>query len=483
MANTSRRYTDANGNMFIPMNVEGSSYNDNFMTSTKLITLACIIVSLGIFILWLSSRPSTIFSYLIVLGFWAIVTMFLTRYVIFEEKAYYKMYKELKESNIVTPAAFWTVASIKDTENGGLITYTNATIGLVVQLDRDTITGKEDEFKEVHYDAISDFYKKIVTMGYSFVQLNLMEQAGKDTRLAELDKLLTKSDNPNIRRLMELQVGYIKSITQKTLYESDYFLILANNIHRVDNMFDDVIEAMFCILEGSYVGYRILGSKELNELIKEEYGVKYFNSTEASLFMYKNVSASQQVPFKVTGILWSDDTEQELNNQESAKLRNITSAVIRSNGGIATIGNVSIKKEIYRKQEKKAGITFDTLDNFGRSKPKPVKKEEDKSGDWLEQQVKDNKVVETKIKKKHKRPASDADESLSIRAKARAAEVPGRQEDKQTELKDLVSITGGAPGISGTTGIDLKKGKGNIDNMDILPDLDFSDSDDDLIDL
>ena len=198
MANTKRRekYTDRNGKMIIPINVEGGQYNDSWFTTTKFVALIAVIAGLG-FVINKISKGATAEGVIILLVTWFIASSFIVRYIIFEEKPYYKMYKQLIGNEVTTPATFWSVASIKDTEDGGIITYSDGKIAVCIKVDRDTITGKPNDFKEVHYDAISDFYKEIGSRGYSFVQMNIMETAGKDPRLSELTKIIPKSDNKN----------------------------------------------------------------------------------------------------------------------------------------------------------------------------------------------------------------------------------------------------------------------------------------------
>lgn len=361
MANTKRReaYTDRNGNMLIPINVEGGNYNEHFMTTPKLICLMFIIGALAFIIYRCSHGNGGLISWVIWLSIWLILSITASRFIIFEEKFYYRMYLDLKEHEITTPAIFWDIASIKDTDEGAIITYSDAKIAIMVKVDRDTITGKTHDFKETHYDAISDFYRDVITQKYSFVQMNIMEQAGKDPRLAELSKIIYKSDNRNIQKLMEMEVGHIKNITHSSLYESDYFLFYTNDIAKIDTIIMDITESIFKLLDGAYVGYRILSSKDIVELLKDEFGVNYFNYTEASLLMYNNNINSMIKPFDITGILWTDGEDQNLNSKEINKLRMITSGVIKET--IKT-SEVSIKKSLYRKEEKnKIGVDFRSL--------------------------------------------------------------------------------------------------------------------------
>ena len=77
---------------------------------------------------------------------------------------------------------------------------------MFIRLERDTITGKDKDFRETHFDAISEFYKEMNNRQYQFVQLNIMEQAGNDPRIDTLDELVLKSDNANLAELIEMQV-------------------------------------------------------------------------------------------------------------------------------------------------------------------------------------------------------------------------------------------------------------------------------------
>jgi len=361
MANTKRRekFTDRNGNMLIPINVEGGNYNERFLTTPKLITIA-ILICIFLYMLYvLTNNNLTFMGYCLWIVGYLFIFIQSMRYIVFEEKFYYKMYQELKQHEITTPALFWGIASIKDTDEGAIITYSDASIGIIVRVERDTITGKDQNFKETHYDAISDFYKDVIIQKYNFVQMNIMEQAGKDPRLVELSKVVYKSDNPNIQKLMELEVGYIKNITHTSLYESDYFLFYTSDLSKLDSIIGDITESMFKLLDGAYVSYRILTSKEIVDLVKDEYGVTYFNATEASLLMYSNNSNYNVAPFTIDGLLWADGNDQKLTDKDKNRLRQITSGVI--NETIKT-EDMALKKTLYRKEEKnKVGIDFSSL--------------------------------------------------------------------------------------------------------------------------
>lgn len=388
MANSKRReeYTDRNGNMFIPMNVEGAQLN-HFITTPKLILIVGMVLALFFLLTQLNGLRWT--QYVIWLGTWFIVCLQLTRFVIFEEKFYYKMYKELQDHEISSPALFWDIASIDDTDDGAILTYSDAKIGIIVRLERDTITGKSYDFKETHYDAISDFYKSVTTNKYSFVQMNVMEQAGKDPRLVELGKLINKSDNANICKLMELQIGHIKNMTRSSLIESDYFLFYTPDLSRIDSIINDISDCVFKILDGAYIGYQVLTAREVVELVKDLYGVNYFNSTEASLMMFDKSIARNITPFVLTGLVWDTGEEQELTNEEKMKLRNITSSIIKET---ISSDDVALKEAVYRKEKKeKVGINFEDLGSVQQKSKFIQRKNKGTSGNRQAKQSEQNR--------------------------------------------------------------------------------------------
>lgn len=398
MANTNRRedYIDRNGNMFIPMNVEGGTWNEHFITTPKLMAIACVFIALLLICSLLASEGASVTAYILFIAIWLIVSIYVFRFIVFEEKFYYRMYKELEKHEISSPALFWDIASIKDTDEGAIITYSDARIGILVKIDRDTITGKPPEFRETHYDAISDFYREVNVLRYSFVQMNIMEQAGKDPRLNELNKLVYKDSNKNIQKLMEMQVGHIKNITHKALYESDYFLFYTDDLSKMDVIVQDISECIFKLLDGAYVSYQVLNSGGVVDLVKELYGVNYFNSTQASLLMFNTEYQGIQSPFIIRGILWDDEENQELSNSEVTRLRNITSGILK---GTLDKNKVSLKDTLYRKDIKnKVGIDFDLLagdsieikkqhqnkDNVNLTKEQNLKVEQDDDEEFID---------------------------------------------------------------------------------------------------
>ncbi len=330
MANSKRLYKDRDGNVFIPMNVEGGVWEENFLTSGKIAALVGMLVGDFVFAMWVGRLHAGWVLNSLLYIFMIFIDQLIIRFVVFEEKYYYRMYTKMKVNSISTPAVFWDIASMKDTEDGAILVYSDMKMGVIVRVERDTITGKPEDFKEAHFDAISDFYKEINLKRYKFIQMNIMEQAGKDPRLQTLDELTVKSDNKNIASLIEMQVGHIKNITRATLFESDYFLIYTDEISKSDVIVSDVIDCVYKLLDGAFIGFSILSSKEVLELFKEIYGVKYFDYTEATLNMFKNNGLSIGKSFNISEIHFNTGEEEKVGSVEINRLNLLASYIIKN---------------------------------------------------------------------------------------------------------------------------------------------------------
>ena len=294
--NSKRLRMNEQGRMFIPMNVEGGGYDENFFSTPKLITAGALVLVLVILIATLVSpdnRLSVLGKVLTVL-LYLFIASFVVRYVIFEERYYFKMYKKMLANQNPTTAVFWRIAAIRDTVRGGILRYSDGKYGAILKLERDSIIGKNSEFRESHFDALSDFYKELALRKLAFVQLNMMERADNDSRIPALDTLILNEPNANLKKVLQLELGYIKNRSRETLYETDYILVYTTKLERVDSLISDLQACASILLDGAYSGFEILGQREIIDLHKEIFGIGYFNISEASINTFNEVGAKKK---------------------------------------------------------------------------------------------------------------------------------------------------------------------------------------------
>lgn len=406
--------------MFIPMNMEGTNTRDSFWTLGKTVTVSCIIIGLAYIIVSLSLGEMNLRLAALLGIVWAVATFYATRFIIFEEKMYKKQYDEMKKHKITSPALFWDIASIKDTKDGAILTYGDGKIGVMVKLEGDTITGKPDNFEEQHYDAISDFYHKLMDYRYNFIQMSIMEHAGNDPRLTELDKLITKNKNINIQRLIELEVGYTKAITRRTLYESDIYLVYTKDTTRIDTILNDVEESLYELMSGAYIGFRFFNSKDVMEFVKNQFGVDYFNRTEATLDMLKTKGLQTKPTFKVKGFYDAEGRKYNISDKMEKKL----SLMAKTYGdGNTEYKDKSMVEEFILKDPdyKRTHISYNSLFNDSVKMPAARTKEQ------IELAHKNEGIQDSELKTP-KEVTRDSDKALH-------GQIPNLKKDKPKDIK------------------------------------------------
>ena len=121
-----------------------------------------------------------------------------------------------------------------------------------------------------------------------------MERADNDSRIPALDTLILNEPNANLKKVLQLELGYIKNRSRETLYETDYILVYTTKLERVDSLISDLQSCASILLDGAYSGFEILGQREIIDLHKEIFGIGYFNLSEASINTFNEVGAKKK---------------------------------------------------------------------------------------------------------------------------------------------------------------------------------------------
>lgn len=327
MANSDRLRKNREGKMFIPMNIDGGGGEDSFFSAKKLGVVLVIIIVTILVISSLASSKADVKGYLMALVPLMFISQLLIRYIVVEERYYYRIYKKTKMYKNPTPAIFWDITSFRDTAEGTLMIYSDMKVGVLIKLERDTIIGKDSDFIEHHFDSVSEFYKELHTRDLSYVQLNLMEQAGKDDRIEHLDKLVSNTENTNIAKVLELQLGYIKNITRETLYETDYVLIYTTKLSAGEYLISDATECALKLMGGAYNRFEILQSRDIKDITKELYNVNYFDYAEATSNLFKQSGMSIPKAFDIDEVRFTTGENIKIYEKERMLIRSLASGI------------------------------------------------------------------------------------------------------------------------------------------------------------
>lgn len=339
MASFDRIRKDKNGRIFVPMNVEGG-VEDGFFTPLKMITTICMLIVIIYEVMIIADGALTTSGVIMYITVTLLVFFYITRYILLDERYYYRMYKKMKAYKNPTPAVFWDIVDIYDNEEGSIIIYSDIKLGVLVKLEKDTIIGRDEEFKQTHYDALAEFFKEMNLRELNYIQLNIMEHADKDPRLQILDDTVLKCKNRNIAKILEMHSGYLKVMARKTLYESEYYLIYTYQSSKLDTLLGDVYECIYKLMDGAYSGFQVLKKEDIYDLAMTLYGVRYFDAKSATLLVFGRSGANIKPTFQLKELHFEDGEVINVGNKENMALNRVTS--MKKHGKIPK-GELSIR--------------------------------------------------------------------------------------------------------------------------------------------
>ena len=354
--NSDRRTLDSSGRSFMPKNMDISDANDAFMSTPKLFTAFGLFAMYAIWFIWAGTSNLNFIGYVITFIPLTFIAQIILRLVIFQERYYYKIWCRDKEIGNPKPSIFWSISSVRTSSLGDVLVFSDMKMGCVLELEKDTIIGRASDNEERHYDAWSEFYKQINLAGYSFVQLNVMEPAGKDVRLTELSDIAVKSPNDGVKLVLEASVGYMKEISRATLNERDYILIYTTNLNKLDTIVSDVVELGSEILNGAYAAARVLSAKEVFTVMQDIWNVSVFNGVEAQMEVYRHSGIKMTNPFKLVNI-YKDDMSKVVEVTPQVEKRLTKASTLLSNARI-TVGDWNIDDILRGKYD---SIDLDTV--------------------------------------------------------------------------------------------------------------------------
>lgn len=81
MANTNRRrdFINKYGAMFIPMNVEGSNYNDSFFSMKKIVTIFIILLMTVVIAVYFGSAGTSVGGFIVIYAIWFFYRIFASK--------------------------------------------------------------------------------------------------------------------------------------------------------------------------------------------------------------------------------------------------------------------------------------------------------------------------------------------------------------------------------------------------------------------
>ena len=250
----------------------GMGQEDSFFGPLKLLAMGfigvCFLATIIISIL------NGLGSGLPLLGITLVLTFFLTRYVILEEKKYTEIFAQshFEESQ---PAEIFD--DVMRVSAGGRNTPAFVYLGtgetcLVIQVQHGSIVGKGVNYEIEYYDALSDALRFLELSDYTVIRKQVMINCREDPRLQALgNDGHYMFDNPAVKDLIGEKLGYLRNISAEVQYEQEYWYIYTKRTAYEETFLIDVSRAVSMLRSVARLTH-ICTQVELMQLNQEELG-------------------------------------------------------------------------------------------------------------------------------------------------------------------------------------------------------------------
>lgn len=282
---------DQQGNMMIPHNVAGSTYEEGASVVQAVAAGALLIGSIVLIIWFKDTRLAKAFiNWVILILAMLFVIQLVVRYIIINERYLMKQTDLIAKAKDKVPSDLWGVINIDD---DGVIYYQDGRLGLIIEAEQATVVGRDESFKRAHYSALSDFYKVLNQAGISWTHINAMINAKQENRLARVGEDLQDCPNEAIKQMCDMHLAYMRNLEIRTLYEREYWALIARPALGKDKLMEAALNAAENLEAAAFNMYSILKKEQCYHLNVE---LQALNSFDANALMIEKAQKVAGMP-------------------------------------------------------------------------------------------------------------------------------------------------------------------------------------------
>lgn len=279
------------------------------------LTLVFIAVSIMLVILVCSNEEYILAKKLLLSIVILYAGLFCIRFFALQEFYYSDVYEKNKaRNNILSTTDIWNIFNI-DSFYPYICYYKNGYKGLFVRMERDTITGKSDDTVYQHYEALGDAYNLAHTLNMNIINIDYMDNVGKDPRLSELYDELDDVSNPAMHDMLLDIYDNLQEEMRINFSSFDIYVFMTRE--KEDTFIYNVQSVVSKMLGGNFITYKILDKNEIMGVCIALFNLENFSVTEACENALGDELNKGIVPIKVVHL--NTGTEEKLNKTREEK--------------------------------------------------------------------------------------------------------------------------------------------------------------------
>lgn len=275
--------------------------------------------------------------------------LLIIRFIGLKEQYFSDMFEETKARNgILKISNIWGIFDISTTYPYTCF-FKNGYKGLFVRMERDTITGKDNNADFIHYGALGDAYNLAHALNMNMVHVDYMDNVGNDPRMEKLYADLNDVTNPDMQDMLVDIYDNLTDIMKMNYSSFDVYLFLTRD--KLDSLVYNVQSVASKMTGGNFISYKILNRIEIAGVCTALFNLEDFSVIEACEMVHDKAEHRGIIPIRV---IKSNGTEIKLNKTQEEKKRDLQEQAKRAEDAKA--------ERRRRRNNKKFKISEDTVD-------------------------------------------------------------------------------------------------------------------------
>lgn len=246
------------------------------------------------------------------------IALLLLRYFVFHERYYSNIYESLKEVDFIPNITMiWKIFDI-DYVYPYIAYFKNGVKGVFVKMEKDAVTGKGENARFDHYEAISDAYNKAHSLNMDIRHIDYMDNVGNDSRLQELYDNLKDVSNPDMEDMLIDIYSNLQDEMSLNYASFDIYLFMTRD--KIDNFIYNIQTVCNTMLGGNFITYRVLNRTDIRTVCMALFNLHDFSVVDACEEVLNGEHHRGIIPIQLRH---EDGTIEKLNETQAEKRKRL----------------------------------------------------------------------------------------------------------------------------------------------------------------
>ncbi len=215
------------------------------------------------------------------------------RFIVAKETYYRKKREGLaRRDYMFQHDVFWNIFSIEE-QFPYIVSFANGAIGVYVALDKDVIVGREEDANDLHYAAIAEAERQMVSRKIECMHIDYMDTVGKDKRMEGLFTAASGIDSDIMKHVITRIYDNLESNMNVAYASYDVYCFVYRG--RPETFWSELQAVLACFKRANYIRYRVLDKTAIGVLAESVINIESFSVNNACDALYRELNRTHSL--------------------------------------------------------------------------------------------------------------------------------------------------------------------------------------------